>query len=83
VKDEVATEGLSPPKSNWALPLEEVLLLPVTVACGITFTFGGLATDPETSSVLRDESGSSISGLYCAGEMVGGLWYDNYLRGVG
>jgi succinate dehydrogenase/fumarate reductase flavoprotein subunit len=83
VKDGVATQGLSPPKSNWALPLEEVPLLAVTVACGITFTFGGLAIDPETSNVLGDESGRPIPGLYCTGEMVGGLWYDNYPGGSG
>ena len=83
VKDGVGTQGLLPPKSNWALPLEEAPFLAVTVACGITFTFGGLAIDPETSSVLGDESGHPIPGLYCAGEMVGGLWYDNYPGGSG
>ncbi|KAI0252168.1 FAD/NAD-P-binding domain-containing protein [Lactifluus subvellereus] len=83
VKDGVATQGLIPPKSNWALPLEEMPLLAVTVACGITFTFGGLAINPETSSVLEDENGDPIPGLYCTGEMVGGLWYDNYPGGSG
>ena len=83
VKDGLATHGLSPPKSNWALPLEEAPLLAVIIACGITFTFGGLAIDPDTSSVLGDESGKPIPGLYCTGEMVGGLWYDNYPGGSG
>jgi succinate dehydrogenase/fumarate reductase flavoprotein subunit len=73
VKDGVATQGLSPPKSNWALPLDEAPLFAVKVVCGVTFTFGGLAIDPETSNVLREEGGSPIPGLYCAGEMVGGL----------
>lgn len=82
VKDGLGTQGLSLPKSNWALPLE-VPLLAVTVACGITFTFGGLAIDPDTSSVLGDESGKPIPGLYCTGEMVGGLWYGNYPGGSG
>ncbi len=56
VKDGLSTEGLSPPTSNWALPLEEAPLLTVTIACGITFTFGGLSIDPETASVLEDEN---------------------------
>lgn len=83
VKDGLGTEGLSPPKSNWALPLDEAPFLAVTIACGITFTFGGLAIDPETASVLEDENGKPIPGLYCTGEMVGGLWYDNYPGGSG
>ena len=83
VRDGVATQGLSPPKSNWALSLEEAPLFAVKVACGITFTFGGLVIDPETSSVLGEGSGSPIPGLYCAGEMVGGMWYDNYPGGSG
>jgi succinate dehydrogenase/fumarate reductase flavoprotein subunit len=83
VKDGLATHGLSPPKSNWALPLEEAPLLAVVIACGITFTFGGLAIDPDTSGVIGSESGEPIPGLYCIGEMVGGLWYNNYPGGSG
>ncbi|KAI9462174.1 hypothetical protein F5148DRAFT_1213695 [Russula earlei] len=82
VKDGVATHGLSLPKSNWALPLEESSLFAVKVTCGITFTFGGLRIDPDTASVLGD-SGRPIPGLYCAGEIVGGLWYENYPGGSG
>jgi len=83
VKDGRSTHGLSLPKSNWALPLEEAPFLAVIIACGITFTFGGLAIDPDTSGVLADGSGKPIPGLYCTGEMVGGLWYDNYPGGSG
>jgi succinate dehydrogenase/fumarate reductase flavoprotein subunit len=83
VKDGISTHRLSPPKSNWARPLEEAPFLAVIIACGITFTFGGLAIDPDTSGVLEDESGKPIPGLYCTGEMVGGLWYDNYPGGSG
>jgi len=54
---------LSPPKSNWALPLEEAPLLAVTMICGITLTSGGLAIYPETASVLEDENGKPIPGL--------------------
>ncbi|KAI0301109.1 hypothetical protein B0F90DRAFT_1628674 [Multifurca ochricompacta] len=82
-KDGIATWGLPLPKSNWALPMEEPRLLAVVVACGITFTFGGIAVDPKTSGVLRVESDKPIPGLYCTGEMVGGLWYENYPGGSG
>ncbi|KAI0263959.1 FAD/NAD-P-binding domain-containing protein [Gloeopeniophorella convolvens] len=82
-KDGRGTLGLALPKSNWALPLEEAPLLAVAVACGITFTFGGLAVDARTAGVLGDASGAPIPGLYCAGEMLGGLWYGNYPGGSG
>lgn len=50
--------------------------------CGITFTFGGLRIDPSNGQVL-DVTLTPIPGLYCAGEMVGGLYYFNYASGTG
>ncbi|KAG6868611.1 hypothetical protein C0993_000414 [Termitomyces sp. T159_Od127] len=86
VKDGLSTQSktkqLKLPKSNWALPLDRPPFLAVKVACGITFTFGGLAIDPQSAAVLR-EDGREIPGLFCTGEMVGGLFYDNYPGGSG
>ncbi|KFY81606.1 hypothetical protein V500_11263 [Pseudogymnoascus sp. VKM F-4518 (FW-2643)] len=70
-------------KSNWALPVDEAPYLAVKVTCGITFTFGGLAVNPETAQVISAVTDKETPGLYCAGEMLGGLFYDNYLRGSG
>jgi len=73
VKDGCSTgTQLEPPKTNWALPLDQHPLVAVKVACGVTFTFGGLKIEPETSQVISEE-GSFIPGLYCTGEMLGGL----------
>ncbi|THU99125.1 FAD/NAD-P-binding domain-containing protein [Dendrothele bispora CBS 962.96] len=87
VKDGMSTESsrlsLSPPKSNWALPLDEKPFMAVKITCGITFTFGGLAIDPETGNVISEETGKIIEGLFCTGEMVGGLFYGNYPGGSG
>ncbi|KAB2576093.1 hypothetical protein DBV05_g5335 [Lasiodiplodia theobromae] len=85
VKDGVATEPgmLEPPKSNWALPIVEPPFLAVKVGCGITFTFGGLAVEPETAAVLSKTTGKPIDGLYAVGEMLGGLYYGNYPGGSG
>lgn len=55
----------------------------VKVTCGITFTFGGLAIDPDTARVVSEATGKTIEGLFCAGEMVGGLFYENYPGGSG
>ncbi|KAI6138776.1 hypothetical protein BKA82DRAFT_999425 [Pisolithus tinctorius] len=72
-----STKSLAVPKSNWAMPVDTAPFLAVKVACGITFTFGGLAIDPETAGVLS-EVGQPIPGLFCTGELVGNLYYSNY-----
>jgi succinate dehydrogenase/fumarate reductase flavoprotein subunit len=74
---------LSIPKSNWALPIDQPPYLAVKVSCGVTFTFGGLAIDPDTAGVVCEATGKPIPGLFCAGELVGGLFYSNYPGGSG
>ena len=51
------------------------------VTCGITFTFGGLRIN--TQGEVQDITDRAIPGLYAAGELVGGLFYQNYLGGAG
>lgn len=69
VLDGTRTEGIMPPFTGFV------------VTCGITFTFGWLRID-ESCTVL-DEADRAIPGLYAAGELVGGLFYQNYLGGAG
>nr|GAT50590.1 fumarate reductase flavoprotein subunit [Mycena chlorophos] len=87
VKDGRSTQSsateLAIPKSNWALTIDQGPFMAVKVACGITFTFGGLAIDPVTAGVLSDRTGEPIPGLFCTGEMVGSLFYHNYPGGSG
>jgi tricarballylate dehydrogenase len=75
------TEGITPPKSNWALPLDTPPYVGYAVTCGITFTFGGLRVDGRAR--VLDATGRPIPGLYAAGELVGGLFYENYAGGSG
>jgi tricarballylate dehydrogenase len=82
VKDGKCTEGVEPPKSNWAQKLDTPPFDAYATTCGITFTFGGLRIDPASGQVL-DTTHAHIPGLYCAGEMVGGLFYFNYPSGTG
>lgn len=86
IKDGLSTQSssiyLSLPKSNWALTVDKSPFMAVKVTCGITFTFGGLAIDPETAAVL-DNDGEKITGLFCTGELIGGLFYNNYPGGSG
>ncbi len=82
IKDGKCTAGIEPPKSNWAQALDTPPFEAYATTCGITFTFGGLRIDKETGQVL-DVHLHQIPGLYCAGEMVGGLFYFNYPSGTG
>jgi len=82
VKDGKCTVGIDPPKSNWAQALDTPPFDAYATTCGITFTFGGLRIDPANGQVL-DVNLTPIPGLFCAGEMVGGLFYFNYPSGTG
>jgi tricarballylate dehydrogenase len=81
VLDGKRTAGITPPKSNWALPLDSPPFVGFAVTCGITFTFGGLRITPEAA--VLDLEDRPIAGLYAAGELVGGLFYHNYPGGSG
>ena len=80
-RDGKHTDGIDPPKSNWALRLEQPPFEAFPVRCAITFTFGGVLVD--AAGRMLDDSGAVIEGLYAAGEMVGGLFFDNYPGGAG
>lgn len=72
---------VTPPKSNWAAPIETGPFYAYGVTCGITFTFGGLKSD--TEGRVLNEQGQHIEGLYVCGEMLGGLFSTNYPGGSG
>ena len=79
--DGKGTIGLTPPKSNWAQKFDSPPYIGYAVTCGITFTFGGLKID--TRCRVQDTSDVPIPGLYAAGELTGGLFYNNYPGGAG
>ena len=81
VKDGRGTVGITPPKTNWAQPIDTPPYLGYAVTCGITFTFGGVRID--NKGRVLSTSLEPIPGLYSAGEMVGGLFYHNYPGGSG
>lgn len=81
VKDGRRTNGLAIDKTNWANPLDTPPFQAYNVTCGLTFTFGGLRIDDEGR--VLDTGLAPITGLYAAGELVGGLFYGNYPGGSG
>ena len=80
-KDGLSTSGLEIDKTNWATRLDEPPFHAYTVTGGITFTFGGLKIDADAQVIGTDWR--PIPGLYTCGEMVGGLFHDNYGAGSG
>src|SRR5262249_53990077 len=81
VKDGRRTRGLTIPKSNWAIPLENPPFEAYAVTCGVTFTFGGLKVTTDTQ--VLDTSHRPIRGPFTPGEMLGGLFYFNYPGATG
>jgi tricarballylate dehydrogenase len=81
ILDNMHTKGLQPPKSNWANKLDKPPFVCYPCTGGITFSFGGLKID--TEGRVLDTGWRPIPGLYCAGEMVGNLFHDNYPGGSG
>jgi tricarballylate dehydrogenase len=79
--DGLATRGLDIDKTNWAVPLTRAPFVAYSATGGITFTFGGLRINEQAEVIGTDWR--SIPGLYACGEMVGGLYYDNYPAGTG
>jgi tricarballylate dehydrogenase len=80
-KDGKGTIGLQPPKSNWALKVEKGPFYAFPVTCGITFSFGALHVDSTGHVLTKDQE--PLKGLFAAGEMIGGIFYDNYPGGSG
>ena len=73
--------GVDPPKSNWASPIDQPPFYAFPVTGAITFTFGGLKGD--SRGRVLDDNDDPIPGLFVCGEMLGGLFSENYPGGSG
>ena len=73
--------GVTPPKSNWALPLDDPPYTGYPVTGGMTFAFGGVGITPDAE--VLDTTDTVIPGLFAAGNATGGLFYNNYPGGTG
>jgi len=73
--DGCATQGVEPPKSNWAQPLDRGPFMAYPIISANVFTFGGLKVSPQGQ--VLDTDGYPISNLYAAGEVIG-MYYTNY-----
>ncbi|WP_066343133.1 FAD-dependent tricarballylate dehydrogenase TcuA [Azohydromonas lata] len=79
--DDCRTEGVSPPKTHWARPIDTGPFYAYAVRPGVTFTYLGLHTD-ETAAVRFGNVPSD--NLFVAGEMMAGnVLGQGYTAGVG
>ena len=80
--DGLATEGLDPPKTNWARPLEKPPFYAYPLRPGVTFTYLGLRVDA-TARVRMANVGLSHN-VWAAGEiMAGNILGQGYTAGIG
>lgn len=76
------TLGLQPPKSNWALPIDQPPFFAYPMRPGITFTY--LAVGVDRDARVLDRSGRPLENVFAAGEvMAGNILLNGYVGGVG
>ena len=81
VLDDCHTEGLAPPKTHWALPLDTPPFRGYALKPGITFTYLGLKVNEQSAVHF---GGSPSRNLFVAGEMMAGnVLGKGYTAGVG
>jgi tricarballylate dehydrogenase len=81
VLDDCHTEGLTPPKTHWARPIDQAPFFGYALRPGITFTYLGLKTDAQARVHFGGEASDN---LFVAGEMMAGnVLGKGYTAGVG
>ena len=81
VLDDCVTEGLTPPKTHWARPIDTPPFYGYTLKPGVTFTYLGLKVD---ASAAVHFGGQPSANLFAAGEvMAGNVLGQGYTAGVG
>ena len=81
VLDDCHTEGLTPAKTHWALPIDTPPYYGYTLRPGVTFTYLGLQSDAQAGVYF---GGRRSANLFAAGEiMAGNVLGQGYTAGVG
>ncbi len=77
-----STRGLTPPKSNWAMPIDRSPFYALPLRPGITFTYMGVEVD-DCARVV-EQNGKPFQNVFAAGEiMSGNILTKGYLGGFG
>jgi tricarballylate dehydrogenase len=79
--DGLATEGVTPAKTNWARPIDEPPYYGYSLRPGVTFTYLGLKVDDRARVA---GPGGPLANVWAAGEiMAGSILGEGYLAGFG
>jgi tricarballylate dehydrogenase len=82
VLDDCATQGLAPPKTHWARPIDTPPYYIYPLRPGITFTYLGVTVDEKARMVMAD--GKASANIFAAGEiMAGNVLGKGYIAGIG
>jgi tricarballylate dehydrogenase len=82
VLDDCRTDGIDPPKTHWARPLEQPPFLAYPLRPGITFTYFGVSVDASARVLMT--RGRPARNMFAAGEiMAGNILGQGYLAGLG
>jgi tricarballylate dehydrogenase len=77
-----STRGITPPKSNWAMPIDRPPFYALPLRPGITFTYMGVEVD-DCARVVN-QNGKPFPNIFAAGEiMSGNILTKGYLGGFG
>ena len=80
--DDCVTEGIEPPKTHWARPIDTPPYFGYPLRPGITFTYLGVAVNERAQMLMAD--GKPSANMFAAGEiMAGSILGKGYLAGFG
>ena len=82
ILDDCSTEGMDPPKSHWARPIDTPPFYGYPLRPGITFTYMGVAVNKQCQVLFGEDTPSP--NIFAAGEMMSGnILGKGYLAGFG
>ncbi len=82
ILDDCRTEGLEPPKSHWACPLDTPPFYGYPLSPGITFTYLGVTVNKKSQVIMQDNK--PAPNIFAAGEiMSGNILGKGYMAGLG
>jgi tricarballylate dehydrogenase len=82
ILDGMATDGITPAKTNWARPIDEPPFYAYPLRPGVTFTYLSVAVNERAR--VRMASGNYAANVWAAGELMSGnILGEGYLAGFG
>ena len=82
IQDDCKTAGLTPPKTHWALRIDEPPFYGYPLRPGLTFTYFSVKIDKRAAVIMK--GGKPASNIFAAGEiMSGNILPKGYIGGIG